>query len=402
MEKNRQISWLFALLSTAAAVGLHSYLSFKFYALRFGALGHNSVCNFNELWNCDAVSASSYSQFLGIPMAVWGLATNFILALMLIASRLGWIENEQRGRRYTYWLATLVFLASLVMGAISAALLKTLCLFCVISYGLSLITVLGAYFWAKPAPLKDLGFDLIALFSAHRVVLGGFVAIPVSAFFLNSVFLDNFQGDKMAIMSVEKIAQWQQAPIQNFKLDQGLIEFKGTGTPKMEIVEFADFRCPHCKEAYFAMDAFVASHLDVKLVFKYYPLDGTCNPEPAMTGKGDGISCEAAFVVHCSEKLFKKGWLAHHALFDHQEKLQSFTSKDEVSDLVCAELKSDCAQLKACAGNLETRNEVQAMASEGITAGVRGTPSIYVNNRQLGYGQFLPVLEKAYDSLHSN
>lgn len=402
MENKRHYSWLLALLSTLAAVGLHSYLSFKFYALRYGALGHSSVCNFNELWNCDAVSASSYSQFLGIPMAVWGLATNFILALLLIGCRLGWVENEERGQRYTCWLAALVFFASVVMGTISATLLKSLCLFCVISYGLSLVTFLGTYFWAQPALFKNISADLTALFSVHRVVLGSLIAIPASAFFLNSIFLDNFQGDKMALMSVEKIAQWQQAPLQNFKPDQGLIDFKGSGVPKMEIVEFADFRCSHCKEAYFAMDAFVVSHADVKLVFKYYPLDGTCNPDPAMSGKGDGISCEAAFTVHCSEKLFKKGWQAHHVFFDNQEKLQSFSSKDEVTDLICNELHSDCAQLKACAASLETRNEVQSMASEGISAGVRGTPGVFVNNRQLGYGQFLPVLEKAYESLHSN
>ncbi len=402
MEKNRQYSWLLALLSTAAAVGVHGYLSFKFYALRFGALGHNSVCNFNELWNCDAVSASSYAQFLGIPMAVWGLATNFVLVLMLISSRSGWIENEERGQRYSFWLASLVFLASLVMGFISATLLKSLCLFCIISYGLSLVTFLGTYFWARPGLFKNLSSDFMALFSDHRGVLGTLIAIPAGAFFLNFIFLDNFQGDKMAIISVEKIAQWQAARLQTFNLNQGLVDFKGSGTPKMEIVEFADFRCSHCKEAYFSMDAFAASHSDVKLVFKYYPLDGTCNPDSSMTGKGDGISCEAAFVVHCSEKLFKKGWQAHHVLFDNQEKLQSYSSKDEVSDLVCQETKSDCAQLKTCAGQLETRNEVQAMASEGIRAGVSGTPSIYVNNRQLGYGQFLPVLEKAYESLKSN
>ena len=402
MEKSRHYSWLIAVLSTLTAVGLHSYLSFKFYALRFGALGHSSVCNFNELWNCDAVSASAYSQLFGIPMAVWGLVTNFILVLMLIVTRLGWVESEQRGQRYTSWLAVIIFLASVVMGIISAALLKNLCLFCVLSYVLSIFSFVGVLIWARPHLLQNLMADVKALFSAHRGFLVGILVIPILAFFLNSIFLDNFQGDKMALISVEKIAQWGQAPLQNFKLDQGLVEYKGSGSPKMEIIEFADFRCPHCKEAYFAMDAFVASHTDVKLIFKFYPLDGTCNPEPAMTGKGDGISCEAAFAVHCSEKLFKKGWQAHHAFFDNQEKLQSYGSKDEVTDFICKETQSDCGLLKSCTSSIETRNEVQAMAAEGIAAGVRGTPSIYVNNRQLGYGQFLPVLEKAYENLHSN
>ena len=84
MEKSRHYSWLLAMLSTLLTLGLHAYLALKFYALRFGALGQSSACNINELWNCDAVSASSYAQFLGIPLAIWGLSTHIILALFLI------------------------------------------------------------------------------------------------------------------------------------------------------------------------------------------------------------------------------------------------------------------------------------------------------------------------------
>ncbi len=402
MEKSRHYSWLLAMLSTLLTLGLHAYLGLKFYSLRFGALGQSSACNINELWNCDAVSASSYAQFLGVPLAIWGLSTHIILALFLILSRLGWIENEERGQRYTAWITAIVVLASIVMAFISVTMLHTLCLFCVMTYGLSILTALGVYFWAKPSVVRNISSDVAALFSDHRGILTGLIAIPGSAFLLNSMFIDNFQGEKMNIMAVEKVAQWTQAPTKNFAADQGLVEFKGTGTPKMEIVEFADFRCSHCKEAYFTLEAFTASHPDVKLTFKYYPLDGTCNPAPELKGNGDGISCEAAFITHCSEKLFKKGWKTHHALFDNQEVLRTFTSKDEVSDFVCKETQSDCAQLKVCTASIETRNEIQAMVKEGMSAGVQGTPSIFVNNRQLIYGQFLPVLEKAYETLHSN
>ena len=401
MEKSRHYSWLLALFSTLVAVGLHSYLGFKFYALRFGALGQSSACNFNELWNCDSVSASSYAQFLGVPMAIWGLATNLILAALILLSRMGWIENKERSERYAAWLAAVVVLASIVMGLISATMLKSLCLFCVITYGLSALTALGVFFWARPAVVANIPDDLAALFTENRGVLVGFILIPAFAFFFNSMFIDNFQGDKMNLMATEKVSQWTQSPSQTFSA-QGLVAFKGSGNPKMEIVEFADFRCPHCKEAYFSMDAFVTSHSDVRLTFKYFPLDGTCNPETGMKGQGDGISCEAAFAVHCSEKLSKKGWQAHHAFFDKQELLQNMRSKDAVTDFICQETSTDCAALKACVSSTETRNEVQTMAAEGVTALIRGTPSIFVNNKSLGSGQFIPILEKAYQTLHSN
>jgi protein-disulfide isomerase len=40
------------------------------------------------------------------------------------------------------------------------------------------------------------------------------------------------------------------------------------------------------------------------------------------------------------------------------------------------------------------------MAKEGVSAGVKGTPSFYSNGKKLGRGQLLPVLDAVYDFLH--
>jgi protein-disulfide isomerase/uncharacterized membrane protein len=402
MEKSRQYSWFAAFISALVAVGLHSYLAFKFYALRFGALGQSSICNLNETWNCDAVSASSYAQFLGNPMAVWGLATNLIFALVLLFARMGWFEDEERGQRYSAWLACLIFLSSVVMGTISLTQLKSLCLFCVIAYALSLISVAGTLIWARPSIISHLGSDVSALFTNSKGMLVALIAIPASAFFINSIFIDNFQMSKMGLVADEKIAQWTGAKEQVLDSSKGLILFRGTGQPKMEIIEFADFLCPHCKEAFFGLDAFTSSHPDVKLTFKYFPLDGGCNPDTHMSGSGNGVRCEAAYYTQCAEKLYQKGWAVHHYLFENQDRLHGLSSRDDVGDMVCKDLNLDCTALKTCATSPETRDEVMALAAEGINSGVQGTPTIYVNKRMLPYGQFLPILEKAYENLKTH
>lgn len=400
MEKIKSRSWTLAFISALAATGTHFYLSIQYYALRFGGIRGSSLCNVSELWNCDAVSASSYSQFLGVPMAVWGLVTNAILVFMLFLSRIGWLGDEERGRRYTLWLSAIVALASVVMGSISLLFLKNLCLFCVATYALSAFTLVGAYFWAGPF-LKT--GDISALFQQNHFALGSFVAIPILAFILNSAFTDRYvnprEVGKLDLFAQEKVLQWQQAPLKVFNPNVGLVLHKGQGEARMNIVEFADFRCPHCQSAAHSLDAFVSAHPDVRLVYKSYPLDGTCNPSPALKGQGDGISCEAAFLTQCSEKLFKKGWTVHRHLFEHQEKLRSLSKKEEVRDMVCKELDLDCAALAQCADGPEVRDEIKAMSAEGTAADIHGTPSIFVNGKSLSGAQLIPVLEKAYQSL---
>jgi uncharacterized membrane protein/protein-disulfide isomerase len=399
MEKLKRQSWTIALLAALGAIGLHFYLTSKFFALRFGALTSESVCNLNELWNCDTVSASQYAQFLGIPMALWGLTTNLIFALMLIGTRLRWFENDDRGKRYVYWYALIIGLASVVMGFISLTKLKSLCLFCVIAYGLSIVAFIATRIWARPHFFEHLGDDVRALFAKHHVTLGSFIAVPALAFLMNSMFLDQYNGNQIGLIAQEKVLQWKQAPMQVFDTTQGLSLYKGTGNPQMEIVEFADFRCPHCKTAVYSLDSFASAHNDVRLIYKYFPLDGSCNEAIGGGKGGDGISCAAAFITQCSEKLFKRGWDAHHFFYNNQSQLHGISNTEEVLKMACDGLKYDCAAVKACVENPETVNEVRAMAAEGARAKISGTPTIFVNGRQLSGGQLIPVLEEAHADL---
>ena len=48
--------------------------------------------------------------------------------------------------------------------------------------------------------------------------------------------------------------------------------YRGAASKDFEIVEFADFQCPHCKEAQANMDKLVADFPKARIVFQNYPL----------------------------------------------------------------------------------------------------------------------------------
>lgn len=388
-----------AALFTLVAIAVHAYLAKQHYMLKFGAGGGPSVCNINAVFNCDAVAASSYSVLLGIPVAIWGAMANAVLLLMILIASLGWSDRPERAARYSLMLVSLIALASLGMGAVSLLYMHTYCVFCITAYVLSFLAFF--FVWRGAGGFQNVGDDIKALFVENKGMGVLFIMIPLGALFANASTMSMYGSSsaKINAMAVEKVNQWKAAPEQKFDEARGLV-LQGKDQPRMTIVEFADFLCPHCKHASPTLDAFTRAHSDVKLIFKAFPLDGTCNPDPNMGGGGDGVRCQISNFVMCAEKVAQKGWEAHHYFFENQEGLAFQTTKmDDAAADFCKEVNVDCAPIKACAESTETKDTVRAMAQEGIDAQIRGTPTIFVNGRQLGAGQLLPVLEEAYRNL---
>jgi len=395
--KNRFL--MLAIISTLAALGVHFYLTQHYYDLKFGTSEGNSVCNINAVFNCDAVTASKYAAFLGIPVALWGFATNLVLLYILAITRFNLVQDRARVSRYGFLLASLTMLASVVMGMISLTALGTACVFCMAAYALSLITFFGAWKGSENLERASLASDIRAIGSSDRWLSYFLIGIPAIAFVGNEMIVQTSQYGEIDKVVQETIAYWSTAPQQNFDMKQGLVLQNGTGAPIMTLVEFADFRCPHCKAAAPTLHAFVNSHQNTQLIFKPFPLDGTCNT--ALKG-GDGISCGLAFSVMCAEKLAKKGWAAHDYIFENQIDIARAENLNKNLEDISTKLGIKAEDLKACVNSSETVDQVRKMADEGAAAKIEGTPSIFANGKLLNRGQTLPVLEGVYRYLQGN
>lgn len=394
-SKNKLL--IFALISTLLAVGIHTYLTQHFYGLKFGTIEGQSICNVSEVLNCDAVSASKFSEFLGIPMAMWGLMTNIVLLYFLTVTHFNLVEDKAKTSRYAFYLSGITVIASLVMGAISFTLLHNLCIFCIATYFLSFI---GLFFILKAAEdlsISNFKSDVADIFSTEKWVGGFLVAIPALSFLGNIMYLESHGFSEIEKIAGEKIAYWQASPAQNFDLSAGLSYQQSPVEPVMTIVEFADFRCPHCKHAAPTLHAFAKSHSDVKLIFKPFPLDGTCNE--AIKGGGDGISCGLASAVMCAEKMAQKGWATHDYFFENQMDVVQVRNLDKNLEDAAKAVQLPLDELKNCVKDPATQELIRKMAKEGETAQIQGTPTIFANGKLLSGGQLLPILEAAYRSL---
>lgn len=391
---------LLAIISTIIAIGVHGYLTVHFYGVKFGLLEGASVCNLNATFNCDTVTASKFSALFGVPMALWGIATNVILLFLLTVTRLNLVQDRSKASRYAFLVSLVTVLASFAMGVISLTAMTAYCIFCISTYALSIIGFAGAWLGADNLSVTNLSNDIKDAFVTDKWFLGSLIAIPVFAFIGNIMYLESHGLGEIEKTAKEKVAYWSASPEQKFDPTKGLSMQKGSTGPVMTIVEFADFRCPHCKHAAPSLHNFTQSHPDVKLIFKPFPLDGTCNE--AIKGGGDGISCGLASAVMCSEKIAQKGWLAHDYIFENQMDIIQAGSLDKNLDVVSKTVGISVEDLKKCINDPATGELIRSMANEGAAAQIQGTPTVFVNGKLLSGGQLIPILESAYKTIKGN
>lgn len=382
-----------AFIVIIVAIFSHLYLTNHYYQLSFGLADEGSVCNINKVFSCDTVSASKYSSLLGIPMAAWGAATNFVLFVLIIGWMIRWGDDIARLAAYATYLSGVTALASIVMASISTLVLRTYCLFCIVTYICSFV-VFELLRRSRPDDSRTLKDHLTALLGPAKIYVALLIAIPSGALLLDRGILNNYGAKNLQEFVSNSIADWKTSPKVEITAP-ALVKGASDETAKFVISEFADFRCGHCKSASSPLAAFVASRTDVQLRFYNFPLDSACNPNVEF---GDGISCLLARGIMCAEKLTQKGWDLHDEFFANQEKVARMNIdavKNKISEWGISQ-GLEAATMTSCLDDEATRKIVSEQSQAGKTAGVKGTPTILVNGQKLPRGQSLPVLEKAY------
>lgn len=388
----KNLHYYIAFISTLLSIGLFLYLNKHHVDLKLGLNSGTSICNLSDKLNCDTAASSSYAEFFGIPMALLGAFTAGLLLVFMLLARFSLTENTERTERYTFYISSFMLIVSAAMAGVSAFLIKSACPFCIATYVLTLLTWICLLSFYRP-DFSKLNADFIEAFTTEKWVPGALLSIPLLSFIVNNMTLDSYGYQQIKQMSQDSLANWQKEPLQSFNHENGLTFQSGTEEAKVVLVVFADFLCPHCRAAGPSLHNFTKSHPDIKLIFKSFPLDGTCNS--ALQQKGDGRRCDYAFATFCSEVIAKKGWLAHDYFFDHQDLLFA-SNVNNMLEGFAKDSGLDLNELKSCMNTEDVRERVRLMAKEGELAQIRGTPAVFFNGKALNGGHIPAILDSIY------
>ncbi len=194
-------------------------------------------------------------------------------------------------------------------------------------------------------------------------------------------------------------ARWEREEEQARKV-MAKIDLKGrptTGNPdaKVVIVEYSDYQCPYCRRAHMELfNRLMQEYGDkIKFVYKQFPLTSI---HPWAMKASIGMMC-----IHKYHP--KKYWDAHDRLFQRQQQINPNNIRDVFLQIV-KELQLDENKVMQCFDKEETRAIVQADIQEGMSVGVQGTPTFFVNGRRANwtpYAAFKSVVDQALANVES-
>ncbi len=143
---------------------------------------------------------------------------------------------------------------------------------------------------------------------------------------------------------------------------------KGNPQAPVTLVEFADYQCPHCKQAVPVVSALLERFGDsLRVVYRDFPINAS------------GKSRKVAEAAVCADRQ-GQFWPFHELAFERQSYLGSI-EPGQLAD----ELGLDRAAFDACFEDAATAARVETSYQEARELGLNSTPSFLVNGRPLSH-----------------
>lgn len=170
---------------------------------------------------------------------------------------------------------------------------------------------------------------------------------------------------------------------------------KGDPSAKITLVEYSDFQCTACAR-YYLITKRLADELgsDVQMIFRHFPII-TKHANSVLAAK----SAEAA-------GLQGKFWEMHDLLFEKQKAWSEMKKEDARTVFVryAISLNLDVQKFKNDLDAKEVADKVYEDARTGRSAGVKNTPTFFLNgkkiiNKPYSYGTFKDLILKTKQDL---
>ena len=144
----------------------------------------------------------------------------------------------------------------------------------------------------------------------------------------------------------------------------------GPAGAKLTVVEFSDFECPHCQEAFNILKQIEPEFPQVRWVFKNFPLE-QIHP----------WAMSAALAGRCVYKSSNATFLKFQdSVFTNQSAITPDNAWDMLTQYAVAAGASADA-LHSCMTDAATKSAVEADIAEGKSLQVESTPTFFINGR---------------------
>ncbi len=381
MTKTKRI-----IITILAIIGLalSIELCIVYYNANFAIDATPSICAISDKMDCDSVAKTSYSQFFGVPLALWGVLLYLFFLFMTYVDKLqnikgfGILKVFKNPSSYIFCIALVSFIISMILGCISVFKIDSICVFCFMTYFVDLLITISAKTKGVSISneIKTSFSDFISALKDGKNVFW-FVLILL-------LFISILVYTSVSNILTPQIAKMKQFE-QYFKLYDSEVEKNIMGPKDADIVinEYMDFNCGGCFFSQLYLHRLVSEFENVKVIQRIIPLEKECNHNMRFDGhKGSCLKAKYALAA-AKQNMY---WQMADVLFNEAPD----SEKEIIEEARLLDL--DIKKLKEDANSEQVKNEIQEMIKYADSQDITGTPTFVIGvNKKIGinsYGEF--------------
>jgi len=379
MKLRKIFTLLFAILGFALTVKLSSI----YYNANFSKYALPSFCAINEVIDCDGVAKTSYSQFLGIPLCLWGMLLYCFTILLLFANKLKnykflrFLEVFKNPQSYIFVLFSVAFAISMFLAVISVFEIEKICILCIVTYFVDLIIALinknynEKFFYE----LKQSIEDFISAIKIKKYLIA-FISVVIAACII------------LTITSKSMIFAPQLKKITGAYSISKEYQTKGNtiGNPNAKVVihTYLDYNCPACFLVDLSLKRAMEELNGLFIIHHNFPLDSECNKKLEQSNhKG---SCAMARYVLAAKRQ-EKYWELNDIFFE-----KTPSSEREIKKAIKHIKGLNIKKVIEDANSKEIKQELNQELENASKNMFDGTPTIVINGKKyvgnIPYPQF--------------
>ena len=351
-------------------------LAFIYYSANYDKYALSSFCSINDFIDCDGASRTSTSQFLGIPLAYWGIFFYLLVLFLSMVDKLKnikflkFLEVFKEPGAYITFLSSIAFVCSMILASISLFKIHKLCILCFVTYFIDLlIAVISAkgLFKNIVADFKTTFFDFIdgakKYFKTFLVLL-----IASLSFLAYSGITLNFVPH---VKKSRAILKYRKIKYNPYRVKGNLL---GSENGNVVIELYSDYVCPLCYIHNIMLHQAAKDFSNLKIIHHNFPFDRECNPYINVNMHPD-----ACFMSRGALAAAKQGnyWEMSSLLYENQPKKMKDMVK--LADQLGFNRDKFIKDFESQEMTKELDNEIQ----KGSALEIDATPTMYINGEKI-------------------
>ena len=284
MENENKDSLKYVLIGLLVFLGfaLTIELAHIYYEANFNQYSLGSFCSINEFIDCDGVARTPESQFLGVPLAYWGMFLYAFITMLLFVDKLKqipflkFLEVFKNKFHYIASLGLISFIISMILLCVSLFEINKLCYLCAITYIINLAIGITAVYGIEKGfvgAIKQSWIDFTDALKPLPYKIA-FIAVMVCACgFLGWTYMS--AKFSPALKFDREFGEFTKAKVNKYAVEGNTLGSDASDAVVLQV--FSDYKCPMCFANNIMLHKVVTEFDNVRVEHHSMPLDMECN-----------------------------------------------------------------------------------------------------------------------------